>query len=273
MHFDRIEPLAELKGFIECYWIIRNDDPTPIIQKIIPDGYPEIIFHFGDAYEIKLEDSWVIQSSSLVAGQISHHFHLRNRGISHVLGIKLQPTALTHLYKQDMELLSDKVLNLAPFTFPRMSELEINLRRTENQDDQIKIINAFFLDLARNCISENEMPEKAIGLLRSQNGMISMAELLTGIFLSERQFGRVFKKYVGLSPKLYARIIRFNYIFHLREEKPDSWKNLALEAAYYDQSHFIREFKAFTGENPGEYLFDEKDMANFFLKMKRPAVK
>jgi len=76
----------------------------------------------------------------------------------------------------------------------------------------------------------------------------------------------LFKKWVGLSPKLFARIIRFSYIFQLVQDNNQSWSSLAYEAAYYDQSHFIRNFKSFTGENPADYSFDEENMANFFLK-------
>jgi AraC-like DNA-binding protein len=64
---------------------------------------------------------------------------------------------------------------------------------------------------------------------------------------------------------LFARIIRFSYIFQLVQDNHQSWCGLAYEAAFYDQSHFIRNFKDFTGENPADYKFEEKNMANFFL--------
>jgi AraC-like DNA-binding protein len=83
--------------------------------------------------------------------------------------------------------------------------------------------------------------------------------------LSERQLLNQFRQQVGLSPKLYARIIRLNYIFQLMMEKKEKWSLLAYEAAYFDQAHFIRDFKTFTGDNPGQYAFNEKNFANFFL--------
>ena len=64
------------------------------------------------------------------------------------------------------------------------------------------------------------------------------------------------------------RIIRFNYIFKLIQDNNQSWSGLAYEASYFDQSHFIRNFRDFTGENPSDYDFDEKNMANFFLQKK-----
>jgi transcriptional regulator GlxA family with amidase domain len=85
-------------------------------------------------------------------------------------------------------------------------------------------------------------------------------------FITERQLERLFKKYIGLSPKFYSRIIRFNHIFQLVKEKRISWLEITHLSGYFDQSHFIRDFKAFTGEEPSQYFFDAPDMANFFLK-------
>jgi AraC-like DNA-binding protein len=98
--------------------------------------------------------------------------------------------------------------------------------------------------------------------------MVTMTELSEAAGVGERQLENLFKKFVGLSPKFFARIIRFNYIFRLAESHGDNWTRLAYEAAYYDQSHFIRNFKKFTGESPAAYAFDEENMANFFLKKK-----
>ena len=55
MTFNRFDPDEELKNLVECYWIAEDNDPTPFLQKIIPDGFPEIIFHYADPYKIKLD--------------------------------------------------------------------------------------------------------------------------------------------------------------------------------------------------------------------------
>ncbi len=96
--------------------------------------------------------------------------------------------------------------------------------------------------------------------------MVAVAVMAQSIGLSERQLERLFKKYIGLSPKFYTRIIRFSTIFELIQQEDPGWAGLAYESGFYDQSHFIRNFKAFTGEDPSRYGFDEKNMANFFLK-------
>src|SRR4051812_15605631 len=102
MDFRRIEPTGNASRAVECYWYVKDDDTTPVKQKIIPDGFAEIIFHFGDHYRINLDGRWKKQGKRLLAGQITKHFFLENMGRSDMLGIKLKPTAIAHLFNIPM---------------------------------------------------------------------------------------------------------------------------------------------------------------------------
>jgi hypothetical protein len=90
MEFRRIEPSPLLKDYVECYWVVTSRSQSPVVQKIVPDGFPEVIFHFGDAYQIDLSGKWKIQSNDLLAGQITRYFHLKNQGPSDIFGIKFR---------------------------------------------------------------------------------------------------------------------------------------------------------------------------------------
>src|SRR4051812_265938 len=111
MDFRRIDPPESLQAFVNCFWVIQSDDPQRRLQKIVPDGYPEIIFHFGALYRINLNGRWEVQKNFLLAGQIKTHFFLENTGKASVFGIKLQPAALTHLLGINMELLTGRVMD------------------------------------------------------------------------------------------------------------------------------------------------------------------
>lgn len=263
-----MDPSPGLRKIIECYWIVENDDPAPHQQKIIPDGYSELIFHYGDPYRIRLSHTWEQQSPHLLAGQISRYFYLENTGKAGVLGIKLKPTALTHLFDLDMHQLNDKVIDLPPALAHRFSLLLQNILQTHDHDQWIATLDAALLQLLDETPIKETPADQAVDLILSRRGMIGVSEITTNIGIGERQLERLFKKYVGLSPKFFARIIRFSTIFQLIEQEDPGWAGLAYEAGFYDQSHFIRNFKAFTGEDPSRYGFEEKNMANFFLKKK-----
>lgn len=264
MFFERIKPPDHLCDIIECYWIIENEDRTPVTQKIIPDGFVELIFHYRDPYRISIDGSWTTQVRSLLAGQIDKHFYLENCGRSGIFGIKLQPTALTQLFGLNMKAYTNRVVDLSKVNEITMEGLEVLLVSEGVHEEKIEAVNRYF-ENAMRYISLNNIIGAIVKKVIAVHGMISVAELSDLARVGERQLENLFKKYVGLSPKLYARIIRFSYIFELINEKK-SWSDLAYEAAFYDQSHFIRNFRDFTGENPADYQFDKRTMANFFLR-------
>jgi AraC-like DNA-binding protein len=262
MNFKRIEPEGIAAHWVESYWIVENHDATPHEQKIIPDGYPEIIFHFGDPYRININGSWEQQALSLVAGQIRQHFYLQNTGKANIFGIKLQPATLGQLFQFDMGGLTDRVLPVDQLMMPQLNDLQSTIRLANEMDERIAVANRFF--------SAYREPKNSVfagvDWIFKTRGTGTIQELSDVMAMSERQVERLFQKHIGLSPKFYCRIIRFNAIFHLFSQGEPGWAELAYEAGFADQSHFIRNFKAFTGEEPSVYGFDEQSLANFFLK-------
>src|SRR5687767_2447083 len=132
MQFNRIDPPDELKSFVECYWTAESSNTIPSIQKIIPDGFPEIIFHFGDPYRIKLSDTWEVQADNLLAGQITKFFFLENSGTSSILGIKLKAAAVAQLFGMDMFRLRDQVIILSSSESGKLVNLNHVVRQAEN---------------------------------------------------------------------------------------------------------------------------------------------
>lgn len=267
--YRQIEPDPNLNSIIECYWIVENDEITPKTEKIIPDGFPEIIFHYADPYKIKIGPEWELQSKSLLAGQISNHFFLQNTGRSGMIGIKLHPTAVTRLYGISMDTLTDRVVDLKTILNTETASLAEELRTVDNHERMAGLLNEYFSGLSPEETDTSRLVNEAIRMIFERKGGVAVSELMESLDVGERRLERLFREYVGLTPKFYSRIIRFNAIFRLRQEGMDSWAGLVYEAGYYDQSHFIKNFQEFTGEDPAEYLFEDENMANFFLNRPR----
>lgn len=260
--FKSYRPSPALQFLVESYWTVEDDQRSVTTQKILPDGFPEIIFHFADPYRININGQWAVQQHNLLAGQLKKFFFLENTGRSEMLGIKLKPTALNRLAKIDMHLLNDRVVDL--FTeLPSWIELEKNIRKCDSMPSRIEQVELFLTGLGATPV--DNAADRALAQIFDSKGMVMVADLARHVAVSDRQLEHLFRKKVGLSPKLYARIIRFNHVFQLLKDKQPDWMTLVAEAGYYDQSHFIRNFKAFAGEDPSRYGFTEKTMANFFL--------
>jgi AraC-like DNA-binding protein len=264
MKFQRIDPSSKASLAVECYWIVEDDDVTPVKQKIIPDGFTEMIFHFGDHYRIQLNNKWSKQGKSLLAAQIKGHFYLENSGRTEILGIKLKPSAITHLFGVPMKSTTDTVVELRKALGRKASPLEKALREADGAH-RAAIANDIFEKLCFNYPASHPV-DQALQMIFARKGMIAVADICKELSVSERYVEKLFQNYVGLSPKFFARIIRFSHIFQLIKDKDPDWAAVVFEAGYYDQSHFIRNFKAFTGEDPSEYIFAEKTLANFFMK-------
>ena len=269
MDFTKITPHPDLDEFIECYWMMYCDDPLPIVEKIIPDGFTEIIFNYRDVYKSKTSGDWNLQSPNLLAGQLKTFFHLQNTGATGSVAIKLKPAALTQLFGFNMDQYLDKIVDLDSLPNQEFKPLKEKILASgcfgnNKQEHLVKQVLDDYFGILIQTASENPL-KRALELIFSSNGIATVTELAAAAGISERQLERLFKKYIGLSPKYYARIIRFNYIFKLIKSKKSSWAEVVYQSGYYDQSHFIRNFKAFTGEDPSSYFFEKENMANFFL--------
>lgn len=264
MLYERVSPSSALKDLIECYWVIEDESKEIHQQKIIPDGFPEIIFHYGDNYRINISGEWETQSKALLAGQIKNHFYLENTGATGMIGIKFKPYALAELFYLNMNEFTDSVVELDLILKEEFEPIKCLM--TKNSDYELKIValNTFFEELIPELAPIKKI-RSAVEFILDSNASVPISDIATSVNLSERQLERLFKRYVGLSPKFYCRIIRFSYIFECVQKDNSQWSEIAQLAGFYDQSHFIKNFQEFTGEDPSNYFFDELNMANFFL--------
>ncbi|MEI9913205.1 MAG: helix-turn-helix domain-containing protein [Bacteroidota bacterium] len=132
-----------------------------------------------------------------------------------------------------------------------MQDVNEQLQEAASFDEINIVITAFLLRqvkrLKRDCLFDIAMLE----LLRS-NGNVPIEQIASLACLSLRQFERVSKERIGLPPKLFARLARFSKAYRMRENFSEiSWTSIAHECGYFDQMHFIRDFKEFAGGRTG----------------------
>ncbi|MBX2898558.1 MAG: AraC family transcriptional regulator [Cyclobacteriaceae bacterium] len=266
MNYQRIEPDLKLKPWVDCYWFAESKSLTREKKKIIPDGFPEIIFHYRDSYRINISGTWQRQHKNLLAGQLKKFFYLENTGATGMVGIKFKPAALAHLFNLVMSDYTDRVVPLPEAISKALAGIRMQVQDPLRAEEFAKHIDYELFLLMKPHDEVLLKVETCLEMIFARKGNVEVAELCDRVSVAERQLQRWFNRYVGLTPKFYCRVIRFSHIFNLMEQQDASWVEIALESGYYDQSHFIRNFKAFTGEDPSAYLFDEATLANFFMK-------
>jgi AraC-like DNA-binding protein len=175
------------------------------------------------------------------------------------------PAATYFLFQPDMTELVDRVVPLQHVTQSRPDDAIIEPDKSPKE--RIEIASYWLETIFNNNKSVHKDRIAAVTeSIIAQKGMTDIESLSGSAGISLRHLQREFKKIIGLTPKYFSRIIQFSYIFEAMQASDRSWVDIALNSGYFDQSHFISNFKAFTGESPAKYGFDREDMANFFLK-------
>lgn len=247
---------------VECYWVVEGNETG--IQKISPDGYSEFIFHYGDLYKVITERQEIVQSLIIAAGQLNAPIHLRPTGKSGVLGIKFQPAGIWKMFGCDMHLLTNQTFDLRSVLQRNIDQVATQIQDASTTVDRIKTIERFLLKHLSNLRPTSEI-DFILQQIKENNGQVSLKDLSLRTKFSSRKMERLFKQQVGVSPKLYSRLMRFTYAYNLLHQRTLTKAQATYLSGYFDQPHFNKEFREFTGENPEAYFKGDHRFSNFFL--------
>lgn len=264
-----IPPMA-LRNIVKCIWVLEDADSLHAneYEKILPDGSPEMLFHYGERFKKKNRDGEDFQQRSFLFGQLTSFIELKPTGSVGVLGIKFHPHGLFQLTGIPQWQLNDQAIDLVNI-FPRQyAETEEKIWSASSIEERVLFAENFLLHELNTLSMKRKKDHQSIAFAlqqlinpfsRKDNNTIA-----SSLHISKRELERRFSDQVGLSPAQYAKIIRFQYIFQVKE-KMQSLTELALAAGYYDQSHFIRDFKAIAGVNPGTFFKQEAKLTETFI--------
>lgn len=259
MFYKKIIPIKALQDYIQYFWILEDfkNNSSDKCFKIIPDGLPALIFQqepnlFFDSKGQALPQLYLY-------GQYSKYTVHTVSGYFSVIGVYLQPTALKTIFGLDAFELNHQNISLEDIVRDAILEQLVNAISLE---EKISLISSFFLKQIERVKNNHKKLVHASTLL--QNGK-ALKEVQLEMNLSERTLERIIKQSVGLSPKIFSRIMRFQEgLNSLRKINFENFTELAYQYDYFDQSHYNREFKEFTGTNPRNFILNSKEyLANF----------
>jgi AraC-like DNA-binding protein len=239
-------------------WTLEHDGDSNPPQRVVPDGHPELILNSGRPFHALQSGVWRRQPRAFLAGQIDGPLLLRPGGTARILGIRFQPHGAAALFGPCMHELRARFTTIDDLSPALAHDLDDALGR----GDAIAGVQQALLRHSRT-------PDPAIeeALRRMiQAPAVVVAGIARELGMSVRQFERRFGATVGLSPRLFGRMRRFQRVFRVMEQRPHRWATAAVDCGYYDQAHLIRDFKQFSGETPAVLLADDADLARHFLE-------
>jgi AraC-like DNA-binding protein len=166
-------------------------------------------------------------------------------------GIRLKPETFLLLFGLPVANLYQKYAGIESLMGTRFQWFINMLKDAPDTIARIAIVESFlYKKLAMRKTADSQLTQ-AIRKIWKEDGNISTASLSKSVYLGERQLQRLFKNAVGISPKLYSRIIRFRSAYEQAQSgKSPGWADVAYNFGYTDQAHFVKDFKSFTGLTP-----------------------
>lgn len=262
MNYQTFQPQSNLQSLIKCYWSLEVPaEPNPPKQRIVPDGCMEMIFILGD--DIKRytsETGFIIQPRALVVGQITEPFIIQPTGHVHCFATRFYPFGFANFISTPLKELENKETPLSRlFEEHTVNELEQKVISAGSNEERIEMVENFLLGRLNDVATIDTIVKTTIDTLFSTNGNTAIGAILKADISKRRQMERKFFKQVGVSPKQLGKMIRLQTALELLlNEKAGSLTQIAYESGYYDQAHFIKDFKEFTGINPNQFLSDEQ---------------
>lgn len=266
IQFFEKTPTPPLALYIESFWRLEGAGKK---EKIFPDGRMEMVFNLSDPFRrYHTDGSTEIQPPALLVGQMRDHTVIEPTGRIHLFGIRFQPGGAFPFLQFALDGVTDKIQNLDAVWGRLAEELTARLAGAGNFDSQV--LDAERILMRRLHTDGDNKIAYAVQQIISSGGNLILDRLVSEISLSARQIERKFQERVGIGPKLLARLVRFQKVFRLLGPEPNPrWVEIALHCGYYDQAHFIRDFKEFTGEIPSSYLVNENTLGDFFTRKHR----
>ena len=268
-----IPPRPRLAKYIECFWTLESrEQPTGASpERIMPDGCIELIFNLAEPFKRYHFDNKIeIQPPALVAGQMRRPAMITPTGRVKLFGIRFHPGGAFPLVHFPLNELTDRIISFDS-VFSRLGrELTDKVQNARSLRERINIIETVFLARLEQRHEQDQSVNAVVNLIVQKNGLVSIDRLPGRFGISDRQLERKFQTQVGLTLKFFCRILRFQKVFKaVTQHQKVNWSYIASECGYYDQAHFIHDFKEFSGQNPSAYFSEDHRIAEYFTRKNR----
>jgi AraC-like DNA-binding protein len=250
MKFDKHHPTERLKPYIKHFVVSENEVEGE--YKVFPSSGLVIGFQYkGQLTTIKNNTESKLTAAGITGIADSFKIFKNSANIGSVL-VYFTETGFTHFASPPANELFNLSLSLDHiFDRESINEVEEKLSAATTDKQRIKIVEQFLLSQLKD-IQTDKLIVEAVKLIYQSKGTIRIKELNEKLFISQSPFEKRFRKVVGTTPKKFATIVRFNTVLNILDNTK-SLTEICYENGFFDQAHFIKNFKQFTGDTPDNF--------------------
>ena len=268
MNYQTFEPSQDLATLVKCYWTLESPgEETPEKQTIVSDGCMEMIFHYGDLYRQYIENGGsIIQPRCFVIGQLTRPLEIEPTGGTGIFSVRFHPNGFLPFATLPIKEMENTAVSLEKLFGKDGQEIEQQVLNARSAPERINFVETFLLNRLTDVKTVDRIVKSTVETILTANGQLSIDELSRQTNINRRQLERKFSSAIGLSPKQLSKTIRLQTTLKmLLSKKFTSLTALAYENEYYDQAHFIKDFKELTGFTPKEFYGSSLKMTSFFI--------
>jgi len=242
--YKEYQPNALLFPYIETYWTSDNFGGEEISGRILPDGCVDIIFTFD-----KTEQSFFTS----IIGTMTSFLEVNYPQTVQIFGIRFRPAGITAFTKVCVAEFTDLEVDLSLVETLLDKSFYETLPQKQTVKEIVTHIDNYLINRIPYLYSCDKQIVRAVDLICLANGQASPAKIASDVCLCQRHFERKFKAAIGVSPKMFAKVVRFkNALQCLRIRPNQDILSVALNCGYYDHTHLIKDFRMFSGDTPSD---------------------
>ncbi|HKA17028.1 MAG TPA: helix-turn-helix domain-containing protein [Blastocatellia bacterium] len=270
--FNFYKPKPPLSKFVDSFWLYQSNEPQNRSEHILPTGTLELVINLGQNelrfYDAERPEICSRLSGAVVSGAHGRGFTPAEEGF--IIGVHFKPGGAFPFLGLPAGELADTHVDLEILWGPSAGRLRERLCEAKTSDERFQLLQEALLSRLCYGVEQHYAVSAALELFRKNQAGPKVREAAKFLGLSQRRFIQVFKAEVGITPKLFSRIQRFQQTRTLIQHNPlINWADLAVDLGYFDQSHFIREFLEFSGLNPTDYINRHKSFIEPNIAVKR----
>ncbi len=267
MIYKTYDPSEKLQALVKCYWTLEGPkEEISTKQTIIPDGCMEMIFHYGDFYRQYSENgTFIVQPKCFVIGQLTRPLVIEPVGQTGIFSVRFHPGGFFPLTTIPIKEMENTAVALRKIFGKEGETIGPEVLAASSADERILLIEKFLFARLTDATTIDRIIKSTVETIFAANGQLSVNELSNPCPISRRHLERKFSSAVGLSPKKLSKIIRLQATLKILINKEyANLTTLAYKGKYFDQAHFIKDFKELTGLTPKEFYGSNLRMTSLF---------
>jgi len=253
---------------VENIWYVQGQHVDYAREKILPDGAIELIVDL-DSWPKKIFDDEITTDRyrtvkrAWISGERTRYIVIGTDN-THLIGIRFKPGGAYPFFGFPISELSEYVTELDLIWGRLVYDIRDQLLEIDSPEEKLLCFESFLLDQVKRSLVPNRAIAFAVHQLQYSPQFLAIRDLAAQIGITQKHLITQFEKVVGLRPKSFSRVAKFNKVLSIIEQqKQVEWTSIAYECGYYDQAHFIKEFHTFSGLNPSAYLTRRGDYLGY----------